>query len=351
TQAAVNEFNREWVRRVRQLPGVKSVGLGTLLPAAGGGGYHSVFNVEGYVPPQGTAQPFGTWVTVHGDFLQAMGVRLLAGRFFTNADTADSPLVVIVNHKLAQHYWPGADPLGKRISFDTQETHNSPWITIVGEVADVKEGSPDAPDVEQFFQPVEQVEKSNGSWAAPTDLFGTYGYIALRTDMPPEQMANVLNVTVRSIDPQLALDLVQSMERAVSGSEAPRRFNTALISAFAIAAVLLAALGIYSVIAFSAALRTQEMAIRIALGSQRSGILRLVFTSAAKLAIVGCTVGLLGAWAASHLLDAFLFGVSPLDPLVLTLAAVFVLMLALVASLLPARRAASTDPMQALRAD
>jgi predicted permease len=351
TQAAVNGFNNEWVRRVRQLPGVKSVGLGTLLPAAGGGGYHSAFTAEAYVPPQGTAQPFATWVTVHGDFLQTMGIRLLAGRFFTNADTADSQLVVIVNHKLAQHYWPGADPLGKRISFDTQETHKAPWMTIVGEVADVKEGAPDAPGVEQFYQPVEQVEKANGSFATPTDLFGTYGYIALRTDMPPEQMANVLNATVRSIDPQLALDQVQSMEHAVSGSEAPRRFNTALISAFAIAAVLLAALGIYSVIAFSAALRTQEMAIRIALGSQRSGILQLVFTSAAKLAIVGCAVGLLGAWAVSHLLDAFLFGVSPSDPLALTLAAVFVLILALGASFLPARRAASIDPMQALRAD
>jgi predicted permease len=351
TQSAVNQFNNEWVRRVGQLPGVKSVGLGTLLPAAGGGGYHSVFTVEGYVPPQGTAQPLGTWVTVHGNFLQAMGVRLLAGRFFTGADAADSPLVVIVNHRLAQHYWPGADPLGKRICFDTQESHKSRWMTIVGEVADVKEGSPDAPGMEQFYQPVEQVEKSNGSWAAPTDLFGTYGYIALRTDMPPEQMANVLNATVRSIDPQLALDQVQSMEHAVFSSEAPRRFNTALISAFATAALLLAALGVYSVIAFSSALRTQEMAIRIALGSQRSGILRLVFTSAAKLAIVGCAVGLLGAWATSHLMDAFLFGVSPFDPLVLILAAAFVLMLTLVASLLPAYRAASIDPMQALRAD
>jgi len=350
TQAAVNEFNNEWVRRVRQLPGVKSVGLSSFLPGTGSG-FHSSFAVEGYVPPRGVAQPFATWVTVHGDFLQTMGIRLLAGRFLTNADTADSQLVVVVNQKLAQHYWPGADPLGKRISFDTQETHKGLWMTIVGEVDDVKEGSPDAPDVEQFYQPVEQVEKANGSWAAPTDLFGTYGYIALRSDMPPEQMVNALGATVRSIDPQLALDLVQSMEHAVSGSEAPRRFNTALISAFAIAAVLLAALGIYSVIAFSAALRTQEMAIRMALGSQRSGILRLVFTSAAKLAVIGCAVGLLGAVAASHLLESFLFGVSPFDPLVLTLAAVFVLMLALTASLLPARRAASVDPMQALRAD
>lgn len=164
-------------------------------------------------------------------------------------------------------------------------------------------------------------------------------------------MTNVLRATVRSMDPQLPLDQVQSLERTVSDSEAPRRFNTALIAAFAFAALLLAALGIYGVIAFSAALRTQEMAIRIALGSQRSGILRLVFTSTAKLAVAGCAVGLLGAAADSRLLRSFLFGVSPFDPLVLLLAAVFVLLLALLASWLPARRAASIDPINALRTD
>jgi putative ABC transport system permease protein len=169
--------------------------------------------------------------------------------------------------------------------------------------------------------------------------------------MQPEQMENVLRTTVRSIDPQLPLTQVQSMERSVSDSEAPRRFNTVLISTFAIAAVLLAALGIYSVIAFSAALREQEMAIRMALGSQRAGILGLVFTSAARLAVAGCALGLLFAAAVSHFLQSLLFGVSPFDPLVLTLAAVSVVMLALVASLLPARRAASIEPMKALRTD
>jgi putative ABC transport system permease protein len=164
-------------------------------------------------------------------------------------------------------------------------------------------------------------------------------------------MANVLRASIRSIDPLLPLSQVQTMEHAVSDSEAPRRFNTALISGFALAAVLLAVLGIYSVIAFSAALRTQEMAIRIALGSQRSGILGLVFWSAAKLALAGCAVGLLGAAAASQLLQSFRFGVSPFDPLVLAVAGVVGVMLALGASLLPARRAASIDPMKALRAE
>jgi len=141
------------------------------------------------------------------------------------------------------------------------------------------------------------------------------------------------------------------MEHAVSESEAPRRFNTVLITSFAFAAVLLAVLGIYSVIAFSVASRVQEMAIRMALGSQRSGIVRLVLESGAKLAAIGCVLGLGGAAAASTLLRSMLFGVSPFDPVVLTAAAFGVLILALVASALPAVRAASINPMQALRGE
>jgi ABC-type antimicrobial peptide transport system permease subunit len=144
---------------------------------------------------------------------------------------------------------------------------------------------------------------------------------------------------------------MQTMEQALSDTEAPRKFNTALISSFAAAALLLAILGIYSVIAFSVALRVQEMAIRMALGSQRSGIIRLILYSGAKLAAIGCAVGLVGAMAASHLLSSLLFGVSALDPIVLVLAAVFVLLLTLAACLVPAQRASSINPMQALRAE
>jgi putative ABC transport system permease protein len=349
TQAAVDEFNHELVRRLQQLPGIKSVGLTSFLPATGNNS-NNAFIPDGYVPPPGADLNIATPAQVAGDYLQAMGIPLLAGRFFTPADTANTQLVAIVNHKLADHYWPGSDPVGKRLRIGTQEMQ-TPWMTIVGEVADVKEDSPDAATKEQYYQPVEQTEKAVGSLALPTDLQGNGGYVALRTAIEPERVANLLRATVRSLDPQLPLDQVQSMERSVSNSEAPRRFNTALISAFAIAAVLLAALGIYSVIAFSAALRAQEMAIRIALGSQRSGILGLVFTSAAKLAVVGCAIGLLGATAAARLLKSFLFGVSPFDPWCLILATFFVLLLALAASVLPARRSASIEPMQALRTD
>jgi len=164
-------------------------------------------------------------------------------------------------------------------------------------------------------------------------------------------MEQALRATVRSIDRQLPLTQVESMQQAISDSEVPRRFNTTVITAFAAAAVLLAVLGIYSVIAFSVASRAQEMAIRMALGSPRSGIMRLVLTSGAKLAGIGCAIGVPGAIAASGLMGSFLFGVSPSDPAVLTLAAIAVLLLALTASALPARRAASVDPMRALRAE
>ncbi len=349
TQASVDEFNRELVRRLQELPGVKSVGLTSFLPASGNNS-NSAFVADGYVPPKNGAIDLATWVQVQGDYFKAMGIPLLRGRLFTPADRADSQLVTIVNQKLAEQSWPGQNPIGKRLRLGTQAM-NTPWTTVVGEVADVKEASPDQPTKQQYYSPIDQIISVAGQLASPTDLGGNGGFIALRTSMPPQQMENALLTTVRSIDVQLPLTQVQTMEHAISDTEAPRRFNTALISSFAGAAVLLAVLGIYSVIAFSVALRAQEIAIRMALGSQRTGIVRLILVSGAKLALLGCAIGLAGAIAASHLLHSFLFGVSALDPLVLTLAAFLVLLLALAASLIPARRASSINPMRAIRAE
>ena len=349
TQVQADAFDDEVLRRATQLPGVLSAGITTVMPATGNSS-NSTFFVEGYVPPKGAGLNLATPMLIEADYLEAMGITVLAGRSFTAADTANSQLVALVNHKFAQHFWPNGDPIGKHFRIGTAETPTE-WLTIVGEVADVKENAPDAPSKEQWYQPVKQFEKSLGPLGHSTDVIGDGGFIVVRTATAPEQMANALRAAVRSIDPQLPLDPVQSLERAVSDTEAPRRFNTALISGFAIAAVLLAALGIYSVIAFSSALRVQEMAIRMALGSQRVGILKLVFASAAKLGIAGCVIGLAGAAAASHLLRSLLFNVSPFDPLVLVLAAVFVMLLASIAALLPAMRAASVEPMKALRTD
>jgi putative ABC transport system permease protein len=351
TQTAVNQFNQEILRRVHALPGVTSAGLTTFLPAnrAQGG---SAFVPEGYVAAKRGAIDFASAMLVHGDFFGAMGIPLLRGRLFTEADNNPrGQLVVIVNQQLAQQSWPGENPIGKRLRVGTAQML-TPWAVVVGEVASVKEGSPDADPPQQYYYPIEQAETLYGSLANPTaDLNGNSGFVVLRTSVEPELVEDQLRAAVRSLDPQLPPAQMQTMEQAVGGSEAPRRFNTVLISSFAAVALLLAGLGIYSVIAFTVATRVHEMAIRMALGSQRSGIVRLVLFSGLKLAAAGCAIGLVGALFASRLLESLVFGVSALDPLVLTLAAFTVLMLAMAAALPPARRAAAINPIDALRAE
>jgi len=351
TQPAVDQFNQELLRRLQQIPGVSSAGLTSFLPANGSQG-NSAIVAEGYAPAKPGAIDLATPIQVQGDLFQAMGIRLLRGRLFTQAD--DNPkgqLVVVVNHEFAQQSWPGQNPIGKRLRVGTTEMV-TPWAVVVGEVTSMKEGSPDADPRQQYYTTIDQAETFIGSLGNPaTDLNGNGGYIVLRTSLPPEMVENQLRSAVRGLDPQLPLTQLQTMEHAVSDSEAPRRFNTILISSFAAAAVLLAILGIYSLIAFTVAMRAQEMAIRMALGSQRSGIVSLILLSGLRLAGAGCIIGLVGAFFASRLLKTFVFGVSTLDPLVLVMASLAVLTLALAASLLPARRAAAVNPMQALRAE
>jgi predicted permease len=348
-QDQVDTFNRELLQRLSALPGATAAGLTSTIPA-GGVNNNQTFVVDGYVPPKGADMNLATVSDVMGKPFEALGIRLERGRFFTEDDRAGKQLVMLVNQKMAKHYWPGEDPIGKRVHIGTQQMQ-TPWITVVGVVSNVALASPDDPAKEQYYLPVDQTEQDAGSLAQPGDLSGNGGYIVLRSTLPPEQMENAVRQTVRAIDPLLPLTQVQTMEQAVSETEAPRRFNTVLISSFAFAAVLLAVLGIYSVIAFSVASRVQEMAIRMALGSQRGAIVQLILRSAAKLAVVGCVLGLGGAFAASGLLRSLLFGVSPYDPVVLTASVIGVLMLAVAASALPALRAASVEPMKALRGE
>jgi putative ABC transport system permease protein len=348
TQAKVDAFNRTLLEQLRQQPGAEAVGLTTVLPMAGGP--QEAFVPEGFVDPRGPDRTVACPYQVDGDALEALGMPLLRGRYFTESDNADGQLVVMVNHELAEHYWPHQDPIGKRLRVGTQQS-GTPWQTVVGEVADAKQDTPDADAREQFYEPVAQLRTDAGPTALPTDLYGNAIFLVMRSKLPAKQMESGIRSVVRGIDPQLALTLLRTMDEVVAQSEAPRRFNTIVISSFALAAVLLAVLGIYSVVAFSVASRVQEMAIRMALGSQRSDILRLIFVSGLKLALVGSVLGLGGAVAASRVMRAFLFGVSPFDPLVMILAAVVVFALALAASALPARRAASVDPLQALRGE
>jgi predicted permease len=350
TQAAVDAFDAALLSKLQQLPGVQAVGTTAMLPATGKQGGSNAFVPEGYVPPKGAAPNLAWAPMVMGDYMRAAGIPILRGRDFTEADRPNSPLAVIVNRKLAEHYWPGQNPIGKRLHWGLPETP-LPWMTVVGETGDIKQRAADAATQEQIYQPAGQALVSFGQFAPPDMLSGDHGYIVMRGLLPPEQMADSLRAVVHSIDPQLPLTNVESMEQVVTEGQASRRFNAVLISSFAAAAVLLALLGIYSVIAFSAAMRTHELAIRLALGSQRSGVMRLVLVSGAKLGLMGCGIGAIGAVFATRLLRSMLFQVDPLDPFVMVLAVISIFLLALAASLIPARRAASIEPMQALRSE
>jgi predicted permease len=348
-QSAIDEFTKTLLNDLGQLPGVDAVGITSFLPAAGNN-WVIAFTVEGYVPPEGRGINMAAMSLVDGGPFEALGIRVLRGRVFTELDNAGSQLVAIVNRKMAERYWPGQDPIGKRLRRGMPET-STPWMTVVGEVDDVNLASPDADPMPQVYQPVTQTVASEGVFASVGELSATDGWIVLHSPLAPEQMEDTLRARVRKIDPQLALYQMQTMEDAISKSEAPRRFNTVLISSFAIAAVLLSVLGIYGVIASSVALRETEMAVRMALGCQRSGLMLFILSSGARLAAVGCGLGMIGAVAASHLLRSFLFEVSPFDPGVLALSAMAMLLLALAACALPAKRASSTDSMLALRGE
>ena len=348
TQAAIAAFHVNLQERLRQLPAVEAVGTTTMLPASGVD--WATFTPEGYVPPKGAGLNVAWVPQVMGDYFRAQGIPILRGRAFTAADRAGSPLVAVVSRGLAEHYWPGQDPIGRRLHRGPKEAATLPWITVVGEIDGVRQLA-DAPAEEQIYLPSSQTKAVAGTFAPPNMLTGTFGSIVVRGQMPPEQMADSLQAAVRSIDPQLPLTQIESMDQVVSEGEAPRRFNTALISAFAGAAVILALLGIYGVVAFSTAMRKQEMAIRLALGSKRSGIMGLIFISGLRLGLAGCGAGLVAAFFATRLLRSLVFQVDVLDPAILIFATFAVLLITILASVLPARRAASVEPMEALRTD
>lgn len=348
-QTSIDAFNFTMRTRLEQLPGVKAVGITSLLPASDAA-MQGTFTPEGYVAPQGAGLNLAWIPEVMGKYFDAQGVRILRGRDFTAADTGDAPLVTIVNRTLAEHYWPGQDPIGKRLHRGPTQAA-LPWLTVVGEIADIKQLAADLPTEPQFYLASSQVRADAGSFATPTMRTGAGGTIVLRSELPPEQMAASLRTVVHSMDPELPLTKVESMDHVIAEGQTSRRFNTALVSTFAAAALLLAVLGIYSVIAFSSALRTREMAIRLALGSQRSDILRLILISAAKLGLTGCILGAIASIATAHLLRSLLFQVDAVNPVIIALSAFAILGLTLAASMLPARRAAAVEPIVALRSE
>ena len=347
TESSIATFNREVVGRLASQPATVAVGLANTLPDTGGGG-RGGFTIEG-ASIAGWKLRFAPFIETYGDYFRALGISLTAGRYFNEHDRSNAPLVCIVDQSMANQEWPGQSPIGKRLHIGNPK-RTLPWATVVGVVPDVRIDAPDQPAGEQWYFPVEQPAIIEGTGVTGMVDLST-GWIALRSTLPPEQMIRTLRSVVAGVDPRLALDPVQPMAAAISAVEAPRRFNTGLITAFALAALLLAALGIYAVIAFIASQRTQEIAVRMALGAERGNIARLVLRSGAKIAVTGCALGILGSLCVSRLVGAFLFEVSATNPIVYLASVVLMLLLALLASALPAVRAAAADPAQALRSE
>ena len=347
TPASVSSFNRAVVEQLSSKPGVIAVSISNAV-AASDFSPQSAFTVEGVSADQWKLK-FAAFTSVYGDYFGAMGIPLLEGRTFTMHDDPNAPLVIVVNQSMAKDCWPGRSAIGQRMHVGNPGK-GLPWATVVGVVADTKMPR-DVPSIDQWYTPMDQPATLYGS-GTPGNLSGLpSGYITLRSSLDPEHMIRTMRSTITEIDPLLALREVRSVAEAVSAIEAPRHFNTDLITAFALGALLLAITGIYGVMAFSVAQRTQEIAIRMTLGAQRAAIAKLVLASAAKLALFGCGIGVLGSLAVSRLLSSFLFGVSPTDPLVYTVCVSIMMATALLASALPAASAASADPMDALHAN
>lgn len=347
TNASIENFNRTLVDRLSSKPGVVAVGLTNILPSANSEG-RAALTLEGQ-STEGWKLKFVPFGTIYGDYFGSLGIPLIAGRTFNANDGADSPLVIVVNQSMAQHSWPGQNPIGKRMHAGNPKK-GLPWATVVGVVGDTKLGPRDEPSADQWFAPDTQPAILYGPDSSWKLTRSSSGDITLRSAMPPQQMIATLRETVASIDPQLALNGIRTMNDIVAETESPRRFNTGLITAFASGALVLAIIGIYAVVAFSVSQRTQEIAIRMALGAERKNIARLVLVSGARLAFVGCGLGIFGSVAVSRFVHSFLFDVSATDPFIYAASALAMIAIALLASALPARRAASADPIEALRA-
>jgi putative ABC transport system permease protein len=348
TQYSFDTFNGAVADKLSAKPGTVAVGLATTLPASDQAA-QAAYTIEDE-PVDRWKLKFAGFTITYGDYFGAMQIPLRKGRYFDEHDRADSPLVIIVNQTMAKDCWPGKDPIGKRMHVGNPRK-GLPWATVVGVVADTPTGSRDEEHIEQWYAPAQQpaILAGNDSGGSRAPLI-TNGFITLRSSLPPEQLTQTLRSAVAEVDPLLALQQVRPMQDVISKVEAPRKFNTDLIASFALGALLLAASGIYAVVAFSVSLRAPEIAVRMTLGARRTNISKLVLVSAAKLASLGCAIGVAGSAAVGRIVSSFLFQVSPTDPFIYSVAVTVIFALALLAASIPAARAASTNPITALRA-
>jgi predicted permease len=323
------------IERLKSVPGVQAVGVVNELPLSDSESLSTIF-VEGY--PNIKKQLVEERGITRG-YLSAMQTPLLEGRDFSGEDISGHRLVAIVNEAFAKKYFANEDPIGRRIR--SREDANEPWITVVGVAKDVRYMSLEAPAAPLVYRSFWQVEWFESS------IVGAY--FAVRSSLPQDVVVAQIRATVKAIDPTLAIADVHTMGELVSLDTARRRFQTALLTIFSGAAMLLAMIGMYGLLAYSVRQRTGEIGIRMALGSSKAGVMRLILREGLTLLAIGLVIGVAAALLCTRLLTSFLYGVSTFDPATFVLVPLLLLAATFAACLIPSFRAAAVDPMNALR--
>ncbi|HKH49586.1 MAG TPA: ABC transporter permease [Thermoanaerobaculia bacterium] len=335
-ETQLTAFFNQTMERLRTLPGVRNVGMVNYLPFYGGLGSATDFIVEGRpAPPPGLAPTTDVRVT-DGGYFAAMGIPLLRGRSFTGVENREARHVILINDALAQKYFPGENPLGKRIAVNMSD---EPFPSeIIGIVADVKHESlvTDAPPT--VFMPF-------------PDLPYPFMTLVLRTAGDPADLVPSVRSAIRAIDPEQPIADVRTMRRVMSEFNGRARFNTILLGLFAALATILAAVGIFGVMSYSVTLRTREIGLRMALGAQPGQVLKLILKQGLLLTLIGIAVGLAGALALTRVLSGLLFGVGSNDPVTFATIVVLLTVVSWIACYIPARRATRVDPLLALSAE
>lgn len=320
-------------QELKSIPAVKDVAIADAFPFSNNGGSAS-FSIKGRARQPNDPGPHGSIRLISPDYFSTLRIPLMRGRVFTSQDRAKSELVAVIDTTLAHQYWPNEDPIGQQINFGG----TSPWMTIVGVVAHAKSSSLEADAKEGFyFLSMAQFPQPGGE-------------IMVRTDSAhPENLAGAMQAVIRRVDPSQPLYDFKTMQQRVDDSLTSRRFLVILLAIFAGLALLLSALGLYGVISYAVELRTREMGIRMALGAERAEVVRLILSKGMQLAAVGLGLGLIATFVAGRALSSLLYNVSLFNPLTLILTALLLAATVLLASYLPARRAAALEPMIALR--
>ncbi|HEY0368166.1 MAG TPA: ABC transporter permease, partial [Chthoniobacterales bacterium] len=329
-------FFDEVVRRVQPLPGVQSVAVAGNLPLTYNGDSMAI-GVEGIPDPPPDQSPDVIYRTIGPNYFNTMGIPLVRGRDFNENDTADTTLVTVISEKTAKHYWPNEDPIGKRLK-PGSTTSESPWRTVIGVVKDVRQNDFVAePKMQMYF-----------SYRQTKNLVANA--LVVRTNVDPLSLASAVRNAVWSVDKDQPVSNIDAMDKIVAGAVARQRFSMLLLAIFAGLALVLAAVGIYGVMSYSVAQQTREIGIRIALGAKRSDVLTMTVKQGLKLVAVGLACGIVIAFVLTRVMASLLFGISATDPITFLSISMVLLVVALLASYIPALRATKVDPMIALRA-